>query len=81
MAASSGAASVGALIGTAVVLPIGLFAGCPWSEKNAPREIERPSYTMGRALLTPGFWVFGLATSVYGLLIVRTVALFNVSRC
>lgn len=36
------------------------------------------SFTLGQALLTPGFWVFGIASAVYGL-IVSGIALFNES--
>jgi len=37
-----------------------------------------PSYSLGAALLTPGFWVFGLATSFYGL-VAAGMSLFNQS--
>lgn len=55
-----------------------------------PRAAERPadgtgepaaserSYTLGAALLTPVFWVFGLATSFYGMVAAGT-SLFNQS--
>ncbi len=36
------------------------------------------SFTLGQALLTPGFWVFGIAGAVYGL-IASGIALFNES--
>jgi MFS family permease len=36
------------------------------------------SSTLGQALLTPGFWVFGIASAVYGL-IASGIALFNES--
>ncbi|MEK6283237.1 MAG: MFS transporter [Acidobacteriota bacterium] len=36
------------------------------------------SFTLGQALLTPGFWVFGIASAVYGL-IASGIALFNES--
>ena len=39
---------------------------------------EGPSLTLGQALRTPTFWIFGLATSLYGL-IVAGVSLFNQS--
>ncbi len=39
---------------------------------------EAPSFTLGQALLTPGFWVFGIASAVYGL-IASGIALFNES--
>jgi MFS family permease len=35
-------------------------------------------YTLGQALSTPGFWVFGIASAVYGL-IASGIALFNES--
>jgi len=35
-------------------------------------------YTLGEALCTPGFWVFGIASAVYGL-IASGIALFNES--
>ena len=35
-------------------------------------------FTLGQALLTPGFWVFGLASATYGL-IASGIALFNES--
>ena len=35
-------------------------------------------FTLGRALLTPGFWVFGIASATYGL-IASGIALFNES--
>lgn len=35
-------------------------------------------FTLGQALLTPGFWVFGIASAVYGL-IASGIALFNES--
>jgi MFS family permease len=44
---------------------------------ESPAAAER-SYTLGEALLTPGFWVFGLATSFYGL-VAAGVSLFNQS--
>jgi MFS family permease len=36
------------------------------------------NFTLGQALLTPGFWVFGIASAVYGL-IASGIALFNES--
>ena len=40
---------------------------------------ERPSdYTLTEALSTPGFWVFGIASAIYGL-IASGIALFNES--
>jgi MFS family permease len=36
------------------------------------------SFTLGQALLTPGFWVFGIASATYGL-IASGIALFNES--
>jgi MFS family permease len=66
------------LIGAAVVLPW-FVRRLPAEREETPQgEIERPSYTMGQALLTPGFWVFGLATSFHGLLS-SGLSLFNQS--
>src|SRR5262249_54242643 len=39
---------------------------------------EEGSLSLGNALLTPAFWVFGLATSLYGM-IAAGVSLFNQS--
>jgi len=39
---------------------------------------ESQSLTLGAALLTPGFWVFGLATSFYGM-VAAGMSLFNQS--
>ncbi|HYJ88298.1 MAG TPA: MFS transporter [Pyrinomonadaceae bacterium] len=36
------------------------------------------SFTLGQALLTPGFWVFGISSAIYGL-IASGIALFNES--
>ena len=44
---------------------------------EAPADAER-SFTLGAALLTPGFWAFGLATSFYGL-VAAGMSLFNQS--
>src|SRR5262245_23487760 len=46
------------------------------ADASAPRSDG--SYTLGAALLTPGFWVFGLATSFYGL-VAAGMSLFNQS--
>lgn len=56
----------------------------PWFVRTLPEptedtpegEVARPSHTLGEALLTPGFWVFGLAVSFYGLLS-SGLSLFN----
>lgn len=45
--------------------------------ERQPGEAER-SFTLGTALLTPGFWVFGLSTSFYGL-VAAGMSLFNQS--
>src|SRR5262245_55034021 len=47
-----------------------------WAETN-PEPAER-SYTLGAALASPGFWVFALATSFYGL-VAAGMSLFNQS--
>ena len=39
---------------------------------------QQPGFTLGQALATPAFWVFALASSVYGL-IASGIALFNES--
>ncbi len=48
------------------------------TETGAAGIAGERSYTLGGALLTPGFWVFGLATSFYGLVAAGT-SLFNES--
>lgn len=48
----------------------------PESDESEP-DNER-SYTLGESLLSPAFWVFGLATSFYGLVAAGT-SLFNES--
>jgi MFS family permease len=47
------------------------------SETAGETDTER-SFTLGAALLTPAFWVFGLATSFYGM-VAAGVSLFNQS--
>lgn len=49
----------------------------PAETTNASR-IDQQSLTLGAALRTPGFWVFGLATSFYGL-VAAGMSLFNQS--
>ena len=49
----------------------------PPGDNDGPVDAEQ-SYTLGAALLNPGFWVFGLATSFYGLVAAGT-SLFNQS--
>ncbi len=43
-----------------------------------PKDETTLSFTLREALLTPGFWVFGIASAVYGL-IASGIALFNES--
>ena len=43
-----------------------------------PSPSSFTSFTLRQALLTPGFWVFGIASAVYGL-IASGIALFNES--
>ena len=47
---------------------------------EVPRDIrdEPDGFTLGQALSTPSFWVFGMASAVYGL-IASGIALFNES--
>jgi MFS family permease len=47
------------------------------SQRSLP-AIQDESLTLGSALLSPAFWVFGLATSLYGM-IAAGVSLFNQS--
>ena len=47
------------------------------AEEDGPRQ-EGVSLTLGQALRTPAFWVFALATSLYGM-IAAGVSLFNQS--
>lgn len=67
------------LVGSAVVLPL-FVRKLPLqpAETADGDDAERPSLTPGQALLTPGFWVFGLATSFYGML-TSGLSLFNQS--
>lgn len=48
------------------------------SERGALNNELPTDYTLGQALSTPGFWVFGIASAVYGL-IASGIALFNES--
>lgn len=48
------------------------------AEDDAPRTPGERSYTLRGALLSPAFWVFGLATSFYGL-VVAGMSLFGQS--
>ncbi len=72
-------ASIGAtLLGCAVLacfLVRPMVSG--WAAE-APEASLVPSLTLGEALATPTFWVFGLATSLYGL-IAAGISLFNQS--
>ena len=47
------------------------------SERQSDAETDR-SFTLTEAILTPSFWVFGIASAVYGL-IASGIALFNES--
>jgi MFS family permease len=47
------------------------------TDEDEPSETER-SHTLGAALASPGFWVFALATSFYGL-VAAGMSLFNQS--
>jgi MFS family permease len=55
----------------------GLSSDGETATEGADKE-ERGSYTLWQALATPGFWVFGIASAVYGL-IASGIALFNES--
>jgi MFS family permease len=63
------------LAGGALVRDRYLDTGGPHPTANGPAET---SFTLGQALLTPGFWTFTLATSFYGLVVAGT-SLFNES--
>jgi MFS family permease len=45
-------------------------------EEGASGAVSADSFTLGQALRTPAFWVFGLATSLYGLT-AAGISLFN----
>src|SRR6185503_18379549 len=47
-------------------------------DQDRLRDNAAVGYTLQQALLTPGFWVFGLSSAVYGL-IASGIALFNES--
>jgi len=47
-------------------------------DQDRLRDKAAVGYTLQQALLTPGFWVFGLSSAVYGL-IASGIALFNES--
>lgn len=54
---------------------------CSIEPDGEPIEVGRETpadYTLGQALLTPSFWVFGISSAVYGL-IASGIALFNES--
>jgi MFS family permease len=54
---------------------------CSIEPDGAPIDLGRETpadYTLGQALLTPSFWVFGISSAVYGL-IASGIALFNES--
>jgi hypothetical protein len=56
-----------------------LFARTPAnSAANMTAAGAEGDYTLGRAMLTPAFWAFGLATSFYGL-VASGLSLFNQS--
>ncbi len=63
-------------------LPAAVLVRPSLFRKGGPEERsdadEGPSLTLGEALRTPAFWVFGLGTSVYGL-VAAGVSLFNQS--
>lgn len=67
------------LLGAAVVLPL-FVRQLPVQPDETPDgdDPARPSLTLTQAVLTPGFWVFGLATSFYGML-TSGLSLFNQS--
>jgi MFS family permease len=46
--------------------------------ESAPDQHSPSDYTLGEALSTPSFWVFGIASAIYGL-IASGIALFNES--
>ncbi|HXQ71075.1 MAG TPA: MFS transporter, partial [Pyrinomonadaceae bacterium] len=50
----------------------------PDGETTDPGNETPADYTLGQALSTPGFWVFGISSAVYGL-IASGIALFNES--
>ena len=50
----------------------------PDGEATDPGNESPGDYTLGQALSTPGFWVFGISSAVYGL-IASGIALFNES--
>lgn len=54
------------------------FVREPRPAASGPASTESYGRTLGAALLTPGFWVFGLATSFYGL-VAAGMSLFNQS--
>lgn len=61
--------------GVSALLPLDLTRT---TGRDSPRPAAAAGYTLGAALRTPAFWVFGLATSLYGL-IAAGVSLFNQS--
>ncbi len=70
-------AGIGWLLVAASVLSATLLRD-PAAVGDAPRPDGRAGFTLAQALRTPAFWVFGLATSLYGL-IAAGVSLFNQS--
>jgi MFS family permease len=72
------------IIGLALLLglaPLGLLLvrRSPESASIDPDGDQLPTdYTLGQALSTPSFWVFGIASAIYGL-IASGIALFNES--
>jgi MFS family permease len=67
------------VVGAAVGLPL-LVRRLPARRHETPDgdDAEKPSLTLPQAARTAGFWVFGLATSFYGLL-TSGLSLFNQS--
>src|SRR5262245_849188 len=55
------------------LLPTG--RSVPASEQHEPKEAQE-GMTLAQALRTPAFWVFGVATSFYGL-VISGISLFN----
>ena len=57
---------------------IGLEVDGGGASAETPRRATRPQATLGEALRSPAFWVFALASSVYGL-VASGIGLFNES--
>lgn len=75
-------ASIGWAVGAFGILALILVreprVPAPEPDAETPEPDAERSHTLGGALLTPAFWVFGLATSFYGLVAAGT-SLFNES--